>query len=377
MCALRYAAAMLLLPMFLACTGATGPDVPDTGDDSGTLTAVDYLSPGAYAVGRRTLVLADDARPLTVELWFPATAAGDGQPIEELVVDPGDRATYSKLLAAAPTDCPTRSSAALPDATVAVDGPLPLVVYSHCHTCTRFSGLSVAELLASHGYAVAAPDHDGNTLFDELAGDALGVDGDTLDLRVADLGRVLDAGLAGALDVDVDPARVAVVGHSFGSVTAGALLAERRGTASAPAAGAFMGAPVDTGVLGDTDAAEIVEPTLFLVLAEDHSVGTLGNTLMAGNFDEVAGPAWLVELADAGHWSVSDLCGIVDDFMPGCGEDTRQEGGESFTYLPAADGRLLAGAVTTAFLDSVFSPESAADAWLRAPPDARLSVRWR
>ena len=44
-----------------------------------------------------------------------------------------------------------------------------------------------------------------------------------------------------------------------------------------------------------------------------------------------------LDIADSGHWSFSDLCGLSEAFSPGCGRGTRhsdKESGESFDYLP-------------------------------------------
>ena len=49
---------------------------------------------------------------------------------------------------------------------VADGGPYPLALYSHGSSGQRFVASGNAELLASHGFVVAAPDHTGNTAFD-------------------------------------------------------------------------------------------------------------------------------------------------------------------------------------------------------------------
>ena len=106
-------------------------------------------------------------------------------------------------------------------------GPWPLIIFSHCHNCVRFSAFTVAERLASHGFLVAAPDHTGNTLFDQLNGMDTQIGEEFLQVRVADLQAVLDALLAAADPVPaplqglVDAARIGALGHSFGAATAG------------------------------------------------------------------------------------------------------------------------------------------------------------
>lgn len=356
---------MLLLSLLLACASSPA-------DDTGGGAPIDYLSPGPHPVGRATVPLSSQGREVAVELWFPARDPTVAQPVTDLVADGQDRATYQALLDAAPTGCPSRQTTAGEGSPA--DGPWPLVLLSHCHGCTRFSTLSAAEHLASHGLVVAAPDHVGNTLFDELAGQGLPLSTDTLALRVADLQAVRDAALSGALGVQVDPDRIGVAGHSFGAVTAGKLLQDEQGSDGGPRVGAFVGAPVDNPLLPGVDAALLSLPTLFLVLAEDHSIGQAGNTLMVTNFEEVAGPSWLVTMADAGHWSPSDLVGLTEGFMPGCGQDTRQDGGAAFSYLEPSRGRLLTGAVLAAFMADGLGLDDAAGEWLAALEGEELEL---
>lgn len=313
---------------------------------------VDYAAPGAHAARRRTISLTDPERDRSfpVEVWSPAAAwPGSVEPMSALVVDAEDAATYSQLLAASPPDCATRSSEAGVETAAAEGGPWPLVMMSHCYGCTRFSTATVAAHLATHGFVVVAPDHVGDTLFDTLAGTGLPLDRDTLAVREADVQAAHRAALEGELGVEVDPEGVVAFGHSFGAVTVGRFLQEGQGLAGGPKAALFVGAPPENPLLAGVEAAALDAPLLFLRLLEDHSIGETGNLLMAANFEAADTPAWQVDMADAGHWSPSDLVGVVEDFMPGCGEDERAVGGETFSYLPASRGRALTGEVAAAF----------------------------
>lgn len=109
--------------------------------------------------------------------------------------------------------------------------PHPLIVYSHSSGGNRRSATFLATHLASHGYVVAALDHseivapqlarrEGETAEDRAARiDAV------IGSRVPDVRFLLDHLLGGtgpdnsAADIALDPARIGLVGHSFGGWT--------------------------------------------------------------------------------------------------------------------------------------------------------------
>jgi dienelactone hydrolase len=362
--------ALLLVLCACACAPAAAPAPP----------APD--APGPFAAGHRTFHLTTGARPLDVELWYPAApgTAAAGEAIEGYVVREADRARYAALLSSAPEGCPTRTLAAARDAAPA-EGPLPLLVFSHCLACTRFSSASLAEHLASHGFAVAAPDHAGNTLFDDLDGDVTPLDTTTLEQRAADVKSVLDALLdASRAEVPaplrgrLDAARVGAFGHSFGSVTAG--LVAQRDTRVRAAAG--IAAPMENVLIPGVKVPELDVPLLFLLAVEDNSITSLGNETIRGNFAAARRGAWLTEVVDAGHWSFSDVAGLRPEFAPGCGAAKRQTNpAQAFEYLPVADAQRLARGRLAAFFRATLLGDGAARAWLDAPPpDPRATDDW-
>ena len=358
LCAPRRPMAPLLLLPLLACTG-------EEPKDSETPT-FSPESPGPYTPAHTagTLVDAARSRELLLELWYPGVGDRVTAPITDFIADPDQKATYEALWEAAPPDCPTQNLSAPRDLPEATGGPWPLVVLSHCYGCTRYSTATVAEHLASHGFVVLAPDHTGDTLFDHLDGGGLPLNADTLELREGDLEFVLDKALAGEFGVEVDPARVGLMGHSFGSVTV-ALLLQRR-LNDPPRAAMMVGAPPENPLLPGVDMAALQAPLLFLRLAEDNSIGLAGNILIENNFNEAPGAATLVDMADAGHWSPSDLVGLTEDFMPGCGDGKRQDGGDDFTYLPAAEGRRLSRSIALSFFSSILLEDEGATTWLQS-----------
>lgn len=61
--------------------------------------------------------------------------------------------------APAPAECVAKTTGATRGAAPEA-GPYPLVVYTHCYTCTRWSAHAVVEGLVSHGLVVLSADHD-------------------------------------------------------------------------------------------------------------------------------------------------------------------------------------------------------------------------
>lgn len=340
------------------------------GDDGVTTTPPDLSveAAGMYPVGTAHVTLTDAGRTreLSTQLWYPAVAgtAVPGFPIAELEEEP-NRATYADLLAAADPACPTRTAHAALDATVA-PGSFPLIAFSHCHECTRFSAETIAERLASHGFVVVAVDHTGNTLWNQQAGDGLPLDTTTLALRVGDVRFALDQVLAGtapvpaAITAAIDAEHVGVMGHSFGAVTAGKVAQEDARVDAALALAAPMENPLLPGVM----VTAIAKPLGFMLAREDNSITEIGNDFIRTNFGKATSGAWKIEIADAGHWSVSDVVGVIPGFAPGCKEGTRQTDGAPFTYLDAATGRGIAASYATAFFESYLRGDAGAKAYL-------------
>lgn len=353
-------------------TGTTGPD------------AIDYENYGPHPVGNTRFILDVGDRPLPVEVWYPAdaSAANDanlGHPVEEFAAPGADRDTLLMLLenlsvnGQIGTRLQTLSAF---DAPLAGDGPWPLVVFSHCHNCVRFSAFTVAEHLASHGFLVAAPDHLGNTLFDQQNGMTADIGEEFLVVRVGDMTAVVDALLDPAsaavpepLRGRADPERVGALGHSFGAATVGRLAQnDPRIKAALPIA-----APVENPFFPNTHVADIHVPLLFVLAEEDNSILQIGNNLLVTNYNAANPPVRLITVKDAGHWNFSDICGIIPEFDPGCGEGQRQTmPGVPFTYLDINVGRNIAGSYSLAFFDRWLRDNPDADAYLDAASPAEF-----
>ncbi|MBL0219243.1 MAG: dienelactone hydrolase family protein [Myxococcales bacterium] len=345
---------VLLLSVLVACGSPTDPDVS-------------VEQPGPHAVGTRRITTTIDAsHSYTLQAWYPTTAATAEVAIESLEAEPL-RTRYAGLLAAVGT-CPTRKL------DVAVDGEpeagsFPLVVASHCHACTRFSNASTALRLASHGFVVVTVDHTADTMWDLLDGNEASLDSAQLALRVADLEIAID--VASPALVSADRTRLGVFGHSFGAVTAGRL-AQLDDRVQAAAA---LAAPMENPLIPGVVLAEITQPLLFLVAREDNSITEFGNKLIRDNYTAATNAAWKLEIADAGHWSVSDLDGLIPTFAKGCGPGTRQDDGSAFTYLDPELGRSITASYVTAFFRATLEADEGARAYLaRGFPDEIVSV---
>ncbi len=339
------------------CAGR-GADKPDSGGPA----LVDHRAAGPYGVRYDSVDISVDGRVIPVSVWSPAAeATPDVDIVDVLGDDNTDR--WRVLLDAAPADCPSRVHGASTTVAPAAGGPWPVVVSSHCHGCTRASKATIAARLASHGVVVAAPDHVGNTLWDKLDGQTLALDVATLEMRRVDLVATLDAALAGELGVDVDSDRVGAMGHSFGSVTAGLM------TQDDPRVRAVVGlaAPMQNPLLPGVDMASITVPLMLHLAVEDNSISELGNDILRDNAAAAGGSVTFVEVADAGHWSLSDLCGLAEEFMPGCGDDQRQtDPSQAFSYRDAEGTRDLTAGLVTAFFAQELAGDSGAVARLPA-----------
>ncbi len=327
-----------------------------------------FAAAGAHGVGSRHFEVTTDAgRVLPVEVWFPTTTATESFPVEEFESG-AQRTQLASWIGQAPEVCTPRLAHST-RAAAPIDGPLPLLVFSHCTECFRFSAHSIAERLASHGFVVAAPDHVTNTRFDAGAplNDAF------LAVRAADLSAVIDAMVAPGAPITIEPTRVAAFGHSFGAVTTARLVE----TDARVKAGFLIAAPADS-VLNAGAIARLRKPLSYLLAVEDNSISSFGNELIRDNFTKTKTPSWLIEVENAGHWSFSDIAMLGGAYRPGCGTGARELDGGSFDYLDNELARSIAQRTLTAWARFVLSNDEAAGKALSvATPDGVVHVRKR
>lgn len=335
---------------------------------------------GPLPVSRAYFEFDAEGRALPAELWYPTdTATDDSQPVWSAFLTGDDAQTYRALLEDGRDHCATTQTTVPRDLPI-TRTDLPLIVMSHCHVCTRFNMMTVAAYLASHGFIVAAPDHVGNTLFDDLRGESAAVGGEFLRVRGADMRALVDAllgdGLQGAAAdaaARIAPARIGVLGHSFGAVTAGFVLEND----ARVRAGVAVAAPMENPLVPGVEIANITQPTLHVIAVEDNSITALGNTLIRNNFEAIAAPTYKIEVDDAGHWSFSDLAGVTEGFAPGCGDGDRQTDQAPFSYLEPVDAVPVLATYATAFFRAHLADDEAALAVLSGEAGAGVGIEVR
>src|SRR6185295_3250696 len=145
----------------MSCAGSDRGGAPTEPERVGTepptsVPHVDQLldGPGPNRVGFSKLTITDVARnrPLTVYVWFPIDDPGAAAPV---VYDLGHDATF-----------PSPSAVTSAPSSISGNGPFPLVVISHGSEASGVYYSGYAEMMASYGFVVAAPNHTGNSSLD-------------------------------------------------------------------------------------------------------------------------------------------------------------------------------------------------------------------
>ena len=248
-----------------------------------------------------------------------------------------------ELLEDAPSGCPTITTNAIRNAEPFVsNAPFPLLLFSHCMNCGRYSSFSLAERFASHGIIVISVDHAGKLPFLDVSSEE-SLSEEQLETRALDLRILIDAGLDRSLFssypelqyLNINMKKIGAFGHSFGSATVGRIAQDDDRIIAI----AGLAAPMENMLFPSVAMDNISIPTFLLLAEEDNSIDEIGNDILRSNYENANPPVWLMEIKDAGHWSVSDLCGITEAFQPGCGQGERhskEHQGEEFTYPPVS-----------------------------------------
>ena len=127
--------------LVLACASDDGDK---NGEDTQPFMPPDAL--GLYSVSTQSVeVMSRHGFELPTQVWYPTTEESD------------DLHVYGDI---------KESPMAIDDADPDCSQIRPVVAFSHGNTGMRFQSYFFGEYLASHGYIVIAPDHVGNTIFD-------------------------------------------------------------------------------------------------------------------------------------------------------------------------------------------------------------------
>lgn len=190
------------------------------------LQTVTFVRPGQHDLSDPKITSRRTDRRLTVTLWYPAAQ------------DSPQGGAYETLI----RDGITRASLHGPavEGLMPVKGPVPLVLLSHGWPGNRWLMSPLALTLASHGYVVAAIDHEGSTYDNQQPVGATFYHRPRDQRFVLDCLAAPDAPMRGVIDTD----RVAVIGYSMGGygalVFGGAGLSEAAMTHEASPAGDLL-----------------------------------------------------------------------------------------------------------------------------------------
>jgi predicted dienelactone hydrolase len=281
------ALAALLLTTSAAWAGSVPPAPPD--------------ELGPFAVGRTTFVVVDPSRndrTLTVDAWYPVDAD------DAVGVPPS---VYDLIFTGLP------SEVALDAPLVSAAGPFPLVVFSHGNNGIRFQSFFLAEILASHGFVVVAPDHAGNTAADLIFP---GPPFETRD-RPLDISLVITRMLEKNVDLNdpffetLDGIRIAVMGHSFGGFTTLAMASGFQDVPPDPRVRAHVPISPAVGALSDERLASIERPEIVIGGTADVTVPIDPSSVRAFELPS-ARPRYRVDVEDAGHNSFTNICDFFE-----------------------------------------------------------------
>ena len=330
-----------LLSFCISCA-STSEETPET-------RTVDPTSVGEYdAISKSVNISSRDGLTLPTQIWYPSQ-----QPSLDLH-------RYGELkeggaFASGAVDCSTTR---------------PVVLFSHGNTGMGYQSYFLGEFLASHGYIVVAPNHVGNTIFDNDESRKP----ELILRRPQDISDAYDWLIEQSEFSDcIDPeGGFAVAGHSFGgytvhSITGGYLdtdatlehCAEYGGWLCehveeiATVSGAGIYDNTDERIWGAVSMTPAALETLMGGIASI-SVPTL---VLGGEYDTLTPVSPLVQaiydfvgserknfavLKKAGHYTFSNACDFLNTYED-CGDE----------FLNTTEAHSLINTMTLAFLEDL------------------------
>ena len=332
-------------------------------DTGANIRIVDPTAKGPdLVVSRAVSILSTDGLTLPTQIWYPSQ-----NPSAELH-------RYGDLKEG------TASNGGLVDCSV----ERPVLVFSHGNTGMGYQSYFLAEFLASHGYLVIAPDHVGNTIFDNDESRKP----ELILRRPQDISDAYDwlteqSEFSGCINPDDG---FAVAGHSFGGYTVHAITGGYLDTTLSlehcAEYGGWLCEHVETiaetegdgvydqkdervwGAVSMTPAAletliggieSITVPTL--VLGGEYDTSTPVDPLVNAIFDRIGTEDKNYGIVKkTGHYTFSNACDFITTY-PDCGEG----------YIPTDEAHALINQLTLAYLENLRGTEGM-DAHL--PPDS-------
>jgi predicted dienelactone hydrolase len=337
----------------------------------------DPFARGHFPAGVRTVHAADAHRnrQFACEIWYPAAAQYAGQDLA-----PGTQDIFTL-----PPHHEARAQTAIRDAAPEA-GLYPLIMYSHPSGAHRRAATFLCTHLSSHGYVVAALDHS-----EVVAPDLARRDEETeeqqaarrdavIASRVPDVRFLLDQMLTLSWgDLELDPARIGIVGHSFGGWTAlaateadpriHAVVALAPGGASQPRPGIL---PLTLAFRWGRDV-----PTLYLVAEGDTALPLSG---MYELFERTPATKKLIILRRADHSHFMDQVEQLHEMfrtMPDAGDlaAIQKEMRPMAELCSEEQAHLFVRGLTLCHMDAILGRQEEAHALLNGNIDAELTRR--
>ena len=245
---------------------------------------------GSFSVGVTTLSL--PGGPVT-EVWYPV----DGNSVVGLSTEVFDHLSVFPVDIKSqipPELFPAIDTGAYRDASPSVEGPFPLVIFSHGFGGYRQISSFYTTHLASWGFVVAASDHEERGLLAVIEGIARSsADDDRGDVQSL-LAAIIDGTVTKEISSTVDRNRVAIVGYSAGATTAVAAADLEE---------------VDTFIAlsgrGEPTEVARTKPALIFAEEDDRVVPAFISEQL---YERMTGKALFVVIANGGHAALVDLC---------------------------------------------------------------------
>jgi predicted dienelactone hydrolase len=322
------------------------------------------LEAGPLPVGVTTTVFVDKSRTdnytkqprtLVTEIWYPATDDAAKLPKNKYSnFIPGGITPELEAMLKAAYRMGTADvdrlywNQAVRDAKVR-PGRYPLVVFSHGNGGTRHQNTFWCDYLASHGYIVVSADHTGNARITIIDGKPilyqLAERANSAKDRPRDMSFLLDRMIAWDKGADkrfagrIDTARVAATGMSFGSMTSIWVADQDPRFKAVIAMSGARGAHTNLNI-----------PSLRMLGTEDTTIRVEGNAAIRNQHARHAGPSYLLELKNGGHFSFTDMFKINKNYGDGVGRGKRRATGEPFEFTSMEETYKIINSYSVAFL---------------------------